>query len=183
MQATLVLDSEGKRLLAKYYVPPAFPSAASELASKTVTDQRAFERKLVSKTKGLNGDVVVLDNHLILYKQLADTLFYLVAPVDESEAMIYQALITLRDSVDSLLGHQVDRASVLEHYDRVALAVDEVVDNGVILETESYNVAQRTTKEASEELSVNLDLSEKGIRSMFDFAKGRLTQAVRQQLT
>lgn len=182
VQAVLVLDTEGRRLLAKYYTPRSSAAAPSPLAS-SVAEQKKFEKRLAQKTKSVNGDVLLMDKHLIVYKQVADVLFYFVCPPEENEALVYQALITLRDSVDALLDHQVDKTFLLQYYDLLSLAVDEVVDNGVIIATEKRNVVARTTVEANEEPSIqNLDIGEKGFRGVFDFAAGRLAQAVRQQL-
>lgn len=113
---------------------------------------------------------------------MADVILYLVAEGDENECLLYSALVGLRDSIDVLLNHAVDRSSVIEYYDRVSLAIDEVVDGGVILETDPQVINARVTKKASDEPSIqNVDLSEKGLKSMFDFAKGKFTQAVRNQ--
>lgn len=178
-----MLDTEGRRILAKYYSPPNLSARKTTLADASVSEQKAFEKRLVAKTKGVNGDILLQDGHLVVYKQSADVITYFLAPPDENEAMIYQALLTLRDSVDVMLDHQVDRANLLTHYDRLALIVDEIIDNGVICVTDRRQVIARTTTDAHEAPSLqNLDLSEKGFKSVFDFAKGRLAQAVRQQL-
>lgn len=183
VQATLILDNKGRRLLAQYYNPPASAQKASSLASAPESEQKAFEKRLSQKTSGENADVLLLDNHLVLYKQCADIIIYLVADLDENEDLIYQTLLTLRDSISSMLGHQVDRATALSHYDRVALVVDEVIDNGVILTSDKFTVLDRTTTQATEEPNLqNIDLSENGFATMFSFAKGKLAQAVKQQL-
>jgi len=183
VQAVLVLDNEGNRILAKYYSPSSPTAVKSPLVAAPVKEQKAFEKKLVQKTKGVNGDILLMDKHLVVYKQTADVLIYLVCPPEENEALVYQALVTLRDSVDAMLDHQVDKTFLVAHYDRLALVVDEIIDNGIILATEKRSIVARTTIEAEEEPSLqNLDIGEKGFKGVFDFAAGRLAQAVRQQL-
>lgn len=178
VQAALILGNDGERLLAKYYAPPQ----SSSLATAGLDAQRAFEQKLAAKTKGVNGDVLILDGHLVVYKQLADTLLYLLGPLEENEILLHQALVTLRDVVDETLAHHVDKANVIDRYDCVALAVDSVVDNGVILSMDSRATAKRITTGIDDEAGMpTVDFSEGGLKSMFDFAKGRLAQAVRQQ--
>lgn len=168
VQALLLLDGEGSRLLAKYYTE--------------FDDTKSFEKHLFSKTHRVNGDVIIVDKKLVVYKQLADVMLYIVADIEENESLLYQVLTGYRDSLDILLGNGVDKSTVLEHYDLVSLAADECIDRGIILETEPQIIASRVTKEAVDEPSIqNLDLSERGIRNMFDFAKGRLAKAVRQQ--
>ncbi|GMM50114.1 coatomer subunit zeta [Starmerella bacillaris] len=179
VQAVLILDSAGERVLSKYYQTPR----ASALATSPVAEQRSFEQKLAAKTKGVNDDVLIFDGHLVVYKQLADILVYIVAPLDENEVLIFQTLTTLRDVIDNALNHRVDKSNVLDRYDCVALAVDSVVDNGIILSNDSALTSERLTRSADEELTMpTVDFSETGFKSMFDFAKGRLAQAVRHQL-
>lgn len=177
VQATLILSNDGERLLAKYYTVPGSEEKAVSLEAR-----RDFETRLAAKTKGVNGDVLILDGHLIVYKQLADVLVYLLAPLDESESLVYSALITLRDVIEETLQHRVDKANVLDKYDCVALAVDSVIDNGVILCTDSRAAVKRITTGVEDDLGSNtVDFSENGLKSMLDFAKGRIAQAVRQQ--
>jgi len=54
IQAFLILDSEGNRVLAKYYNPKANPQGEVK-EFQTVKDQKAFEKGLWQKTKKAGG--------------------------------------------------------------------------------------------------------------------------------
>lgn len=182
VQAVLLLDTDGNRLFSKYYTPLNRPDLACELVTEGTTHQREFEQKLVSKTKAVNGDVIILDNHLICYKQMTNVILYLVSTLDENEALIFHTLLHVRDVIDSVLEHCVDKTNILHSYDKVSLAIDSMIDNGVILSNNSSSVTSRITLHAEEEPSLqNLDFSEAGFKSVFDFARGKITQAVRTQ--
>ncbi|CDW95771.1 hypothetical protein, partial [Sporisorium scitamineum] len=89
--AVLILDTEGNRVIAKYYQPPhaaSFLSTATpaqqnavanttpQLSAKnplaTLKDQRAFEKAIFDKTKRATGDIVLYDSHLVLFKASLD---------------------------------------------------------------------------------------------------------------
>lgn len=78
----------------------------------------------------------------------------------------------------------MDKRTILEHFDVVSLAVDEVVDDGVILETDPATIAVRVTKQPMEDApSVkNIDLSEQGLLNAWEFGKRQLADRLRQGL-
>ena len=54
VQAFVVLDTEGTRVLAKYYRPKSHPQGESK-ELQTLKDQKAFEKGLWQKTKKAGG--------------------------------------------------------------------------------------------------------------------------------
>ncbi len=87
----------------------------------------------------------------------------------------------------------MDKRTILENYDLVALCIDEICDDGyvfqgsgqvrinfgrIILETDAANICSRITKPPSTDISnVKVDLSEQGLlnayKSMRELAKER----------
>lgn len=181
VQALLILGPEGRRIFAKYYRQPhAAPGVELSSLAHSENDQLKFEKKLHAKTNRVNGDITILDNHIILYKQMGDLVLAMVASSDENEILIQAALTALYDSIQALLDYNVDCSEVLECYDVVVLAIDETIDSGVILETEASVITSRVTRRASDAIVPNLDVN-KGLRGMFDFVGNRLSDAVKQQ--
>jgi hypothetical protein len=103
---------------------------------------RASERRSSRTSRRLNGrtnhplqlagDILLLDSHLILYKQSLDLTFYVVGPASENELMLHSALLAFYDAVALLLRHQVEKRSILENLDLVVLALDEAIDDGCV---------------------------------------------------
>lgn len=152
--AILILDSDGNRILAKYYSPPHLHSSVTTSIQSpyittpqpnpylTTKDQKNFEKGLFEKTKKQSSDVILYDNKLVVYKQATDATLYVVGGAEENEMMLYLVVVALRDCLDAMLkysliyvvlicaSHSIDKRAILENYDLVALCIDEICDNG-----------------------------------------------------
>lgn len=66
----------------------------------------------------------------------------------------------------------------------MALAIDEIVDDGVILETDPAAIASRVSKPPQHEIAgvKGIDLSEQGLLNVWEFGKKQLAERLRQGL-
>jgi hypothetical protein len=112
--AILILDSDGNRILAKYYNPPHLASQPPVSAGNyttnpepnpfpTVKEQKTFEKGLFDKTRKQSSDVILFDNKIVVYKQGVDCTMYVVGNAEENEVMLYLVVVALRDCLDALL--------------------------------------------------------------------------------
>ena len=147
VQAFVVLDTEGNRVLAKYYRPKNHPLGESK-ELLTLKDQKAFEKGLFSKTKksggtyyhslmpillnAITGDIILYDSHLVVYKHSLDLILYFIAGSTENEIMLYSALSSLTDALTMLLRNSLEKRGVLENLDLVLLCLDETIDDGYV---------------------------------------------------
>ena len=78
----------------------------------------------------------------------------------------------------------MDKRTVIENYDLVSLAIDEIVDDGIVLETDPVIVASRVSRPPAQDMSSvqSLDLSEESLLKGWNFAKARLQDRLRQAL-
>jgi len=148
VSAFLILDTEGQRVLAKYYRPKNHPNGESK-DLLTLKEQRAFEKGLWQKTKKaggapslffvplrcflrclMPGDVILYDAHLAVYKHSLDLILYIIAGPAENELMLWSALQSLSDSLSLLLRNQLEKRGVMENLDLVVLCLDETIDDG-----------------------------------------------------
>lgn len=83
------------------------------------------------------------DDVLVVYKFIADLMFFVVSDPEENEIVLSQALTGLCDAVNLLLRGAVEKKSCLENLDLVLLSMDELVDGGLILETDGTVLASR----------------------------------------
>lgn len=113
--AILILDSDGNRILGKYYSPPHLHSSTAPPIQSpyittpqpnpypTIKDQKNFEKGLFEKTKKQSSDVILYDNKLVVYKQAVDATLYVVGGAEENEIMLYLVVVALKDCLDVFL--------------------------------------------------------------------------------
>ncbi|KAK9470059.1 Longin-like domain-containing protein [Dipodascopsis tothii] len=182
INAVVILDSDGRRLLARYYSPPhEYPQHQFANPYPGRKEQRTFEKGLFAKTHKFDTDIILFDNRVVVYKKVADVVIYIVGGLNENESMLYGVVLALREALKLLLEDSVDKRTIVDSYDLVALAVDETVDDGIILETDPEAIAARVSQLPAYESSVqNLDLSEQGLMNAYQLAKGKLAERLRQ---
>ncbi|KAI9345136.1 Longin-like domain-containing protein [Zopfochytrium polystomum] len=163
-KAVIILDSEGKRILAKYY-SREYP---------TLKEQRVFERDLFDKTRKANSEIILFDSHVVVYKNSLDVFIYFVGSADENELMLSSTLQSFHEALSMLLG-QVEKRSILESADLALLALDETIDDGIILESDATQIAARVTKK---EGSDGLPLTEQTIAQALRQAQEQWTRSL-----
>lgn len=146
--------------------------------------QKAFEKALLEKTAKQTGDILLFDGRIVLYKSESDVMLYLVGSVEENEVLLYNAILALRDSLHLLFKASVDKRTIIESYDLVSLAVDEIVDDGIILETDPTIIVQRVSKAPTQDVDLRrIDpFSEQGVNNLAQLGKAKLTDWLRQGL-
>lgn len=73
---------------------------------------------------------------------------------------------------------------MIENYDLVALTMDEIVDDGIILETDPVIVSSRVSRAPAQDAPnmKNIDLSEQGLLNAWEFGKRKLAEAARNNM-
>jgi hypothetical protein len=85
----------------------------------------------------------MLDNLTILYKSSVDLYFYVLGGPKENELLLMSVLNCVFESMSLILRKSVEKSSVYDNMDMIMLAMDEICDNGVILESDATAVADR----------------------------------------
>ena len=75
-----------------------------------------------------------------------------------------------------------EKRTIVENYDLVALAIDEIIDDGIILETDPVLIASRVSRAPAPDAPnmKSIDLSEQGLMNAWEFGKRRLAEGLRQ---
>ncbi|KAI9637813.1 uncharacterized protein MKK02DRAFT_23029, partial [Dioszegia hungarica] len=191
--ALLILDTDGQRVLAKYYAPPHQEHAGQGLVADLnvgpggpgmtgltgTKEQKVFEKGVMEKIKRGGGDIHPLPPHLILTKTSTDLHFILVGPLSTSnELMLQLTLNAFHDAVSLLLRGQIEKRNVLEGLDLVLLAADETVDDGIILETDAAAIASRVSRPKAD--TTDIVINEQTLLSAYSTMKERITQRIGQ---
>lgn len=166
----LLLDSEGKRVAVKYYSNDDWPSFAAK---------QTFEKSLFNKTQRANArteaEIGIFDGYIVVYKFVADLHFYVTGGDDENELILATVLQAFFEAVSILLRGAVEKKTVLENLDLVLLCLDEIVDGGIILETEPSVIASRVAMRGAD---ADLPLSEQTISQALATAKEHLARSL-----
>jgi len=85
---------------------------------------------------------------------------------------------------DGYSKQSVDRRTITENYDLVSLAIDEIVDDGIILETDPTIIVTRVSKAPTHDVTQlkSIDLSEQGINNLAQLGKSKFGEWLRQGL-
>ncbi|QPG74587.1 hypothetical protein FOA43_001918 [Brettanomyces nanus] len=180
VEAVVIVDNKGKRLFAKYYKAPHEDAVEDIVINKK--KQLQFEKDLFGKTfKQGNNEIILFDNHAVVYNEFPDSILYVIGSLGENEVLLYNVLQGLSGALEIVLKNEVDKRSIQEFYDLVVLAIDETIDDGIVLETDSTAIAARVTNAPAEDVSnIKIDLSERGFLNAFKFAKKNLSERLQQ---
>uniref|UniRef100_A0A8C9S1M3 Coatomer subunit zeta n=1 Tax=Scleropages formosus TaxID=113540 RepID=A0A8C9S1M3_SCLFO len=109
----------------------------------TVKEQKAFEKNIFNKTHRTDSEIALLEGLTVVYKSNIDLYFYVIGSSHENELMLMSVLNCLFDSLSQMLRKNVEKRALLENMEGLFLAVDEIVDGGVILESDPQQVVHR----------------------------------------
>ena len=139
-------------------------------------DQFDFERQLFKNSSHLSckGDVelLLLEQHFAVHKASHDLRMFVVANHKENEIILVSVLEALFESLSSLLRGVVDKLSALENLDLVLLVLDEIIDGGLILETDPAAIISRIAMSSENEHS----LTEQSITQALASAREQLSR-------
>mmetsp|Transcript_18903 Transcript_18903/g.60719 ORF Transcript_18903/g.60719 Transcript_18903/m.60719 type:complete len:181 (+) Transcript_18903:124-666(+) len=167
----LLLDAEGKRIAVKYF-KDEWP---------TITAQSNFEKSVFTKTVRTNArgeaEIIMFDKVICVYKFVQDLHFFVTGDEDENELILASVLQAFVESVSLLLRGQanVEKKTVLENLDLVLLCLDEIVDGGIIMETEPNIIAGRVAMRGADS---DVPLSEQTFSQALASAKEQLARSL-----
>lgn len=176
----------------------AFEKGLLEKTAKQTADIILYDNRIVlykSESDVMMYVVGSLDeNEIMLYNvilAIRDSLHLLFKCVLSSIYLLYLPLESLQRErnrsmrADKNSNRQsVDKRTIVENYDLLSLAIDEIVDDGVILETDPTIIMQRVSRAPAQDVAQlkNIDLSEQGMNNLAQFGKAKLGDWLRQGL-
>ena len=172
VKAILVLDNDGKRLISKYYDNITFPSKENQLN---------FESKLYEKTNRSDAEILLFENFTIVFKSNVDLMFFVIGSCDENELILSQVLECLYDCVSDILRKNIEKSELLAEYSTVLLAIDNMIDKGVILETDCDEVLDTLPGRysGSGSSAMNALASGKNLKNISEMTTGQLFQSAK----
>ncbi|CAA7398148.1 unnamed protein product [Spirodela intermedia] len=165
----VLLDSKGKRVAAKYCTDD-WPTFSAKLA---------FEKSVFTRTQKTNAqteaEVAMIDGFVVIYRFIQDLIFFVTGGDDENELILETVLQGFTDAVGLLLRNNVDKKTAVENLDVILLCLDEIVDGGIILETDGSAIAEKVSGNASDGGSI---LSDQTITQALATAREHLARSL-----
>ncbi|CAI5443543.1 unnamed protein product [Caenorhabditis angaria] len=142
VKGIVILDQDGNRIIAKYYDHQNFGS---------VKEQKAFEKNMFSKTsRNTSSEILLLDGVTCIYRTNVDLYFYVLGSTRENELILESVLTCLYDSVSTVLRKNVEKKALIDAMDTAMLIIDEICDEGIILETDAPSIVSRCALKSDE---------------------------------
>eukprot|EP00457_Paulinella_chromatophora_P014756 gb/GEZN01015235.1/.p1 GENE.gb/GEZN01015235.1/~~gb/GEZN01015235.1/.p1 ORF type:complete len:189 (+),score=44.59 gb/GEZN01015235.1/:74-640(+) len=138
--ALLVLDADGKRVAAKYNTKENKKLAA-------LKDQQTFEEKLFAKAAKTNArheaQILIFGGHTVVYKVVSDISYFVLSNLTENEILLLAVLNSFMEATENLLGEALNKRALLVKFDLLLLTMDEIMDEGLIVETNVGRISKR----------------------------------------
>jgi len=154
-----ILDNDGNRILAKYF----------DNTFATPKEEKAFEKKLFQKTHRANAEIIMFDGITSVYRSSVDLFFYVMGDSNENGLILDSVLKCLFESISQILRKNVEKRSLLDNLDIIILALDEIIDGGIILESDPSLVVQRVALKSDD-----IPLGEQTVAQVLQSAREQL---------
>eukprot|EP00048_Salpingoeca_helianthica_P015070 m.224883 g.224883 ORF g.224883 m.224883 type:complete len:179 (+) comp16572_c0_seq1:86-622(+) len=158
-----ILDNDGQRLVCKYF-DETYPS---------VKEQKIFEKNLFQKTHRANSEIIMFEGITCVYRSNIDVFFYVFGSSNENELILANVLSSLYEAVSIIVKDSVEKATLFDHMDGVLLILDELVDNGIIMETDPTVLAK-----SAQSSKDDVPLSEQSLTQALNTAGGILRRSL-----
>ncbi|KAF8670939.1 hypothetical protein HU200_050208 [Digitaria exilis] len=129
-----------KRVAVKY-----FSDDWTTNASKLAYEKSVFTKTLKTNAR-TDAEITLFDGYIVVYKFVHDLHFFVTAGDDENELILASVLNGFCDSVGLLLR----KRTALENLDLILLCIDEIIDGGIILETDANAIAGKVATNAAD---------------------------------
>jgi hypothetical protein len=152
------------------YFTNEWPTNASKLA---------FEKSVFTKTQQTHArteaEIAMFENNIVVYRFFQDLHFFVTGGDDENELILTTTLQGFFDAVTLLLRNNVDQREALENIDLILLCIDEIVDGGMILETDGVVIAGKV---ATHSMDDGVPMSEQTIGQALATAREHFTKSL-----
>jgi hypothetical protein len=88
-------------------------------------------------------DVLMLEGSLAVYAMGTDVFFYIIGSTSENEIILQMVLEAFVGTLKTVLKGHLDKHTILDNLELLLLTVDEIVDAGTVLETDSNVLSKR----------------------------------------
>ncbi|KAL5109491.1 Coatomer subunit zeta-1 [Taenia crassiceps] len=121
----------------------------------------------------IRAEITLFEGSTCVHRATSDIYFYIIGDVNENELMLMNALTCLHDSITQILRNNLEKKTLLDNLDLIYLAVDELCDEGIIMECDSSALATRVGIKPEE-----TSLSEQTVTQAMQAAREQIKMAL-----
>mmetsp|Transcript_15101 Transcript_15101/g.38962 ORF Transcript_15101/g.38962 Transcript_15101/m.38962 type:complete len:147 (-) Transcript_15101:596-1036(-) len=143
----------------------------------------AFEKKLYDKTARTNAkneaEIILMDGFVTVYRNTSDVWMYVVGGQSENELVLVNVLSALHESLSTLLRAPPEKRILLDNFDTLLITIDEMLDVGMILETDASAIVNRVGMKGAEGGAAAAEQTVEGsLNTMFASARESLARSL-----
>ena len=129
----IILDNNGKIIYSKYYI------------DKSIEKQREFERQLCFQVKNLNIlpgelDIFSIEDFNVFVKLLGEIVYFIGINENDNECLGYNFCKIFENCLSNILNDNFERVKIFKKLEKIMLLIDEMVDNGIIVNTDQDSI-------------------------------------------
>ncbi len=145
----MLLDNNGKRIYSRYFVNEGH-------SLYDASQQKEFEKKIGQTVLNLNvnknneGNIVLiqvdvfnLNEFLVVCKINKEIAMFIGAHEDDNECIVANILDIFEECLENITKHNLSKKSIMENYQHLALLIDEMIDEGIVINTDSENLESK----------------------------------------
>ena len=88
-------------------------------------------------------DIFNLNEFILVCKINKDVAVFIGADQDDNECILANVLEILEECLENITKNNVTKKTVMENYQQLALMIDEMIDEGIIINTDSESIENR----------------------------------------
>ncbi|KAL7672612.1 hypothetical protein ACOME3_007496 [Neoechinorhynchus agilis] len=166
IKAIIIFDTDGEVIFSKYYQPLAYD--LTESATSWAKNTYSLIRK--STPGNLNNEIVISSSgHICVYRTIVDLIFAVIGNPEENELLISHFLESFFDVMSIVLKKSMEKKTLLDNMDSLFVVIDEMCDEGIILDCDSADVAERAASHKEE-----IPLTEQTVAQVIQTAKEQI---------
>ena len=130
----IILDNSGKIIYSRYYTDKNTPEK-----------QREFEKQLCFQVKNLNIlpgelDIFSIEDFNVFVKLLGEIVYFIGINENDNECLGYNFCKIFENCLSNILNDNFERAKIFNKLEKIMLLIDEMVDNGIIVNTDQESI-------------------------------------------
>ena len=95
-----------------------------------------------------------IEAYVSIFRVYSDMSFYVLGNRDENELCLSMVLDTINNCFNAVFKQVIERRNLIQNMTAVILIIDEVIDNGVVLQLDDSEVLQRIKQKPSKSAAV-----------------------------